>query len=380
MGTLFPLPMLSPVAFVNHPRVQTSSANPLYLYAHFRDDDAQHLRLSYSTDQTASWKDINTQGSLTAAQLRDPSVLYVPNANPLLSGTFYFLATPAVGVQVQFFTSTDLVNFSAIRTINMAAYVEGATLAWAPEWWHDPNSDLDYFFVAISTSRRAGSNPFAPIAPYLVQFDPAAGALIGTPLPVSLSGATQGRTFDYFPYYDGLQYYLFYVDQQPLSAVTQPIAYATAASIAGPYYQQTTQGFDYFGLGTLQAEAPTLIRLGGMGCIRLIYDAWTIPVGKVLNTSFGRRYAPFYRDSCLAAGPPFSAESFAGGPLPLAIGRSEHGTIIALTDDISAAVVFNAAAQFDVPPTPLFPPGFHRASRFRPNSRHALKPSSTAKV
>ena len=72
--------------------------------------------------------------------------------------------------------------------------------------------------------------------PYLVPFNPASASLSGTPVAIPLSGTTQKRTFDFFPYYDGSRYYLLYVDQQPGGSggnVTQPIASATSSTLAG---------------------------------------------------------------------------------------------------------------------------------------------------
>jgi hypothetical protein len=177
------------------------------------------------------------------------------------------------------------------------------------------------------------------MSPYLVQFDPVKASVVGTPQPVALWGTTQGRTFDYFPYYDGKQYYVVYADQQPGGTggnVAQPIAYATSANLEGPYTQQTIPGTDYFGLGTFRSEAPTIVKLGQTECVRIVFDTWvTAPSG-------AREYTPVYRDSCTRSGPLFGQTSFVNGPNPLPITASEHGTIIPLTDSESAATVFRA--------------------------------------
>lgn len=326
------------LAFADTAAPRVSAYDPLYLYAHFRDTDVTHLRLSYSTSATG-WNEVNPQGSFSAGALRDPSVMYVPNADPSLTGTFYFITTPAIGTEVQFLSSTDLINFSPITTLDMAAMVPGATTTWAPEWWHDPRDGNDYFFISLSTDPNGGTSSTAPMAPYLVHFNPVAAAVIGQPIPLQLTGTTQGRTFDYFPYFDGSQYYLIYVDQQPGGTggnVTQPIAYATAPQLTGPYTQQTANGIDYFGLGTFQAEAPALVRLGDTNCMRMVFDTW------VIDASGARDYSPVYRDSCTNAGTIFSQTSLTDGPSPLQIAPSEHGTIIQLTDPKTAALVYQA--------------------------------------
>jgi hypothetical protein len=322
--------------------ILASSAYPLYLYAHFRDDDHADLRLSYSTHSATNWHDVNPAGSLHAQAMRDPSILYIPNADPQLPGTFYFVVTPAAGAKIQFFSSKDLVDFSPIVDIDMSALVPGTTVAWAPEWWHDPQDGKYYFFVSLSSDPAGKTSSTAIMMPYLVPFSPADAAIAGPAISVMLSGTTQNRTFDFFPYFDGETYYLLYVDQQPGGAggaVTQPIAYATSPSLAGPYVQQTVNGADYFGLGTFQTEAPTIFRLGETGCIRVVFDTWT------MSDAGTRQYAPVFRDSCENLGAPFSQNSFAWSPAPLVISGSEHGTIIPLIDSLSAALVYNAERQ-----------------------------------
>ena len=135
--------------------IAVSPTNPLYLYAHFRHTDVVHLWLSYSSDKAISWQDVNPKGSFSAQALRDPSVMYMPHENPLLTGTFYFIVTPAVGTKVQFFSSADPINFSPITTIDITALVPGPTVAWAPRWWHDPRNGQYYFFIAVSPTRKA---------------------------------------------------------------------------------------------------------------------------------------------------------------------------------------------------------------------------------
>ena len=270
--------------------------------------------------------------------MRDPSVTYVPSLDPDSTGTFYFVVTPAVQPKIQFFSSTDLVNFSSIVQIDIASLVPGTYIAWAPEWWHDPKDGKYYFFVALSPDPNGKISSTAVMMPYLIPFSPSEGRVTGAAIPVSLSGSTERRTFDFFPYYDGSTYYLFYVDQQPGGTggnVTQPVAYATASELAGPYIQQTFNGTDYFGLGTFKTEAPTLFRLGETDCVRTVFDTWT------MSEAGTRTYVPQFRDSCASLGPLFSQTSFVKGAQPLTI-SSEHGTVIRLTDSGAAAVVYNA--------------------------------------
>jgi hypothetical protein len=266
--------------------------------------------------------------------------MYIPNSDPGLTGTFYFIVTPAAGAKVQFFSSRDLVNFSPIVDIDLSAMVPGTTVAWAPEWWHDPQDGKYYFFVALSSDPAGKTSSTALMMPYLVPFSPADARPTGDAVAIPLSGSTENRTFDFFPYYDGSQYYLLYVDQQPGGTggtVTQPIAFATSTKLAGPYTQQTLPGIDYFGLGSFQTEAPTIFRLAQSDCIRIVFDNWT------MTASGTRDYAPIFRDSCTSLGRVFSQTSFVKSPAPLVITGSEHGTIIQLTDLPSAAIVYQAA-------------------------------------
>jgi hypothetical protein len=66
-----------------------------------------------------------------------------------------------------------------------------------------------------------------------------------------------------------------------------------------------------------------------------------------MSSAGTRIYVPQFRDSCTSSlGPVFSQTSFVKGHEPMTI-LSEHGTIIRLTDDRTAAIVYNAelAAQ-----------------------------------
>lgn len=329
-----------------------SSTLTTYLWAHFRDDDQKTLLLSQSSDMV-NWTDIARQGSFSVTapdSIRDPSQTYQ-------NGKWYFIASPSQSApsSIHFWSSTTLLpgSFSAITLLDVSSFAPGATGVFAPEFWHDPNTQLDYIWMPITTAANPNALN-APFTMYLGQIDLVAGAFVGTPQVVSVNGTTQHRIFDWFPYFSGGLYYSMYVDQQPTGdgatdVVFQPIAYATATSLAGPYTQQTTPGTDYFGWGDQQTEAPTLVTLAS-GCVRITVDHWVLtPIGP---GSGGRKYAPLYKDSCPGINPLFSVASLtpSQGSVPLSpnISASEQGTILAFDASSPAISVIQTAYSFSV--------------------------------
>ena len=320
-----------------------------YLWSHFRDDDQVHTYLSMSSDGL-NWRDLNKQGSFATTppnSIRDPSITFSQ-----IDQKFYFVTSPGTAsTSIQLYSTADLINFSTITLINVQSFVPGATAIFAPEFWHDPNTNLDYIWMPISTA----SNPFdlhTPFTMYLGQINLQTLSFVGTPRPVTVNGTTQSRIFDPFPYFLGGRYYLFYVDQLPTGdgqtdQVNQPIAYATSNDLLGPYTQQTTPGTDYFGWGDFQTEAPTLITLGN-GCVRVIVDHWVIQ--QLGPGTSGRQYFPLFKDSCPSLGTLFSTASLvpsqSSAPSSPHISQSEHGTIIAISPTSSAYQVVQNALTY----------------------------------
>ncbi len=175
------------------PVPEVSGANPLYLYAHFADDDVTHLRIAHSRD-ARSYSEIDELGVYAARSFRDPSIMLVPGANSSLPGTYYVLATPSTACRVQFVSSDDLIAFKTGPVIDMSIYVPDCQTAWAPEWWQDPNGNT-YFWISVGTAPYSYKTRKTP---YLVQFDPLSGSVIGTPVAVELNGTTQDNTFRLF--------------------------------------------------------------------------------------------------------------------------------------------------------------------------------------
>ena len=248
--------------------------------------------------------------------------MYVPNPDPRQPGTFYFLVTPAVGTNVQFFSSTDLVNFSPIVAIDIASMVPGATVAWSPEWWHDPQDGTDYFFVAVSTDPEGAVSSTAPMMPYLVPFSPATGAVTGDPIEIGRFFTTQNRTFDFFPYYDGSKYYPSLCGSAAgrqrrvrhaadhLRHVVEARRSVRSADLHGHRLLRARQlphrSAHHFPRGGERMRANRIRYLDGVA------DG-SSPVCAV------------YRDSCPASGALFSQTSLVDGPAPLIILGSSTG-------------------------------------------------------
>jgi hypothetical protein len=286
-----------------------TGAMPTFLMAHSRDDN-QGLWLAYSSD-AVNWNDIDRngsmQGSTTYNALRDPGVVFS-------GGVYYFAATPITGCQVQFWNSSDLVHFSAITTINLATPIAGCTASWGPRFFTDPATGNQYFWIAVSFDPSAGA--VGAFTTYLVPINLAANT-IGTPVAITLNGTTTGRTFDQFGYYDGAQYYLWYVDETPgynpsTGYVWQPIAYATSTTLTGTYTQQSAQETDYLGFGVgltpasacvsgvctgFQTEAPSAVDLGN-GCTIIYVDTWIYQ--PIAQGAGGRAYSMKEKESCLS--------------------------------------------------------------------------------
>jgi hypothetical protein len=123
-----------------------SASAPLYLYAHFRDDDPS-LYMSYSYDGL-NFKNMSPNAMEGQNVVRDPSVMY-------LNGTFYFLSTSGTNGRWVYWTSTDLINFSARQDLNIAG-LASSTTTWAPEWFTDPSTGNIYGVGSVIIGGVAG--------------------------------------------------------------------------------------------------------------------------------------------------------------------------------------------------------------------------------
>lgn len=293
-----------------------STGAPMYLYAHFRDDD-QSLYLSYSYDGF-SWKTINPFGSYGLGYLRDPTVYYT-------GGAYYFLFTGLPG-QVQSFSSTNLINFTSVVTQTLQNEPAGTQQNWAPEFFKDPVSGNTY--VAFALQNSGGT--------FQMYLYPWTTAGVGaTPTAITVNGTRASKIFDPYIYYKGGTYYLFFADADnvwPAEPHAQTISYATSSTLTGTYTVPSSiqSNRSLLGIGNT-AEAPTVFDLPN-GCQRIIADTYTYLPFSFYNAN---NYKPRYVDSC---------DNFVtfGTSVDVNISRAEHGTVLPLTLNSQAFTVLEA--------------------------------------
>ena len=89
-----------------------SDSNPLYLYSHFRDDDAGGLYYAISLDGNR-FRDIRADRSVSTELTRDPSIAVIPDS---LNSAWKFVTVTSPNFDatysLQIFKSNDLVSFN----------------------------------------------------------------------------------------------------------------------------------------------------------------------------------------------------------------------------------------------------------------------------
>jgi len=284
-----------------------SPTNPMLLYAHFRDDDSASLYWDYSRDYI-NFRPLRKGGWPSPTPIRDPSV-YLDTA----TSTWWMIASPSTAsCLVQVWSTTDLVNYSAITTINFAPLIAGCNGVFAPEWnlSAGPTGQLG---IQLQVTNDDGVTQHPQFAAY----NPAVSLTAYTATAYTISGTASTQTFDVFPLYDtpSTAYYLAYVDHQNDSTCPdngggvlfcQKIAYAKSTTLTGTYTQQTAANLhanstDHFAFGN-RSEAPSIMplvdslaRYGVADCLRLYADTWTIHFPGV------RQYTFKYVDTCPAS-------------------------------------------------------------------------------
>ncbi|WP_112265634.1 glycoside hydrolase family 43 protein [Lentzea terrae] len=134
---------------------RASAADPFtgYLMAHFTGETAigEQIYLAHSKDGL-HWNDLNhgapaLLSTVGTKGVRDPAIVRSPNGDRywiiatdlrIASGTSWSDAANRGSTSLVVWESTDLVNWSAPRLLNVAGAISGAGDAWAPEAIFDP--------------------------------------------------------------------------------------------------------------------------------------------------------------------------------------------------------------------------------------------------
>jgi Glycosyl hydrolases family 43 len=300
-----------------------SPQTPLYVLAHMRDD-SQNLHIGYSMDGGLF---TDTRAGYSApGYLRDPSMLYV-------NGVFYFVtstsqqtisgcaAAPFDSNQIQYFTSIDLVNFTAITQVPLG--ISGICSAWAPRFFTDPVSGNYYVTVFVGPVN-------APNSLYIAQFTPATGTF-GTFTQISLSGeaTTPTALFDARIFYDtnNSTYYLFYCYEG--GGGTQYIHLASSPTLKGGF-SVVSSNTDPFGFGS-NVENPDAVTLPN-GHVLVYADSYTT------GANGGRTYQRVYVNTS-------GNFSSIGGVQNTTGVQQEAGTIVTVTNPAVAALVYSASTH-----------------------------------
>jgi hypothetical protein len=141
-----------------------------YLMAHFTGESAtgEQIYLAHSTNGL-NWTDLNNGGPVLLSTLgtrgvRDPALVRSPAGDRywiiatdlrIASGTSWSDAANRGSTSLVVWESTDLVNWSPPRLINVAGAIPGAGNAWAPEAIYNPATS-DYVVYWATNSARNG--------------------------------------------------------------------------------------------------------------------------------------------------------------------------------------------------------------------------------
>jgi hypothetical protein len=141
-----------------------------YLMAHFTGESAngEQIYLAHSRDGLR-WTDLNNGGPVLVSTIgtrgvRDPALVRSPAGDRywivatdlrIASGTSWSDAANRGSRSLVVWESTDLVNWSAPRLLNVADGISGAGNAWAPEAIYNPATG-DYVVYWATNSARNG--------------------------------------------------------------------------------------------------------------------------------------------------------------------------------------------------------------------------------
>ncbi len=345
--------------------VTVSAAHPMELYCHFTDSDKTHIRFSFSRDYL-NYRPVNSSGFGPYTENRDPSCYD--------DGTTIFIVsspTPAASSKAQFWTTTDLVTISGPTTIDMTAALTGDNLDFAPEWdWSCPQgSSACNIISALSTSGGAGVKVFTPylspitlatIVTCTTTGAATCNSAMGTSHAMTLNGTAQSDVFDFWLVQDpgSSACYAFYVDEYTSTGFPyyQQIAYAksnkvlctdTTATFTQVTVPTSPTSADHFAFSKT-SEGPAVIpladsmaRYGVAGCYRVYADTWLNLFNS--NNNAPRLYTWQYVDTCPASAGTDPFAVIKNAPIPVNIATAEHGTVIRITSQARARVVYSAA-------------------------------------
>ncbi|MFC4069813.1 glycoside hydrolase family 43 protein [Actinoplanes subglobosus] len=156
------------VLFVAGLAAPASALDPFtgYLMAHFIGESSQgeQIYLAHSKDGR-NWTDLNAGGPVLLSTVgtkgvRDPAIVRSPNGDKywiiatdlrIASGTSWGDASSKGSKNLVVWESTDLVNWSVPRLINVAGGISGAGDAWAPEAiWNPATNDYVIYWATNS--------------------------------------------------------------------------------------------------------------------------------------------------------------------------------------------------------------------------------------
>lgn len=137
-----------------------------YLMAHFIGESSrgEQIYLAHSKDGR-NWTDLNAGGPVLLSTVgtqgvRDPAIVRSPNGDKywiiatdlrIASGTSWGDASTKGSKNLVVWESSDLVNWSAPRLINVAGGISGAGDAWAPEAiWNPATNDYVIYWATNS--------------------------------------------------------------------------------------------------------------------------------------------------------------------------------------------------------------------------------------
>nr|MDT0662016.1 glycoside hydrolase family 43 protein [Micromonospora sp. DSM 115978] len=171
-GALLVLASLA-IASLTVPTVREAAAQATYtgyLMAHFTGESAtgEQIYLAHSSDGL-TWRDLNSSGPVLLSTVgtrgvRDPSLVRSPAGDRywivatdlrIASGTSWSDAANRGSTSLVVWESTDLVNWSAPRLVNVAGGISGAGNAWAPEAIYNAATG-DYVVYWATNSARNG--------------------------------------------------------------------------------------------------------------------------------------------------------------------------------------------------------------------------------